>query len=156
MPVTEPPTWDPHQTPPDLAVLFGLREEFGVLAKLVDLRAIPNEKFGGDDYAFELESEAGEPYHCIAAFAGDFGEMEPATQRLLEWRPACLASVGIAMSIDRQSLKAGDLLAVKSVQAYEYKNTDRIERTGTITKPNLVRLAEHFEFSHPQRAWITA
>ncbi len=150
----------------DIAIVIALQEEFEQLHARIKDRCTPvkDSETNDYDYVFTWPAASGQPYRCVASFAGKMGERKAAlvTQRLLaRWLPATVVVLGIAGGID-SDVRLGDVVAATEVESYleDAKAVDAAEPdrfdfrlAGDTFRPSgdLAKEIRHFKFAHSRQ-----
>jgi len=148
----------------DVAILVALKEEWRVLWNIAGKpKGAKVPESGRYVYRFEVASDDGPAYHCVALCIGDMGpeQASNAATTLLRHRPRTIVNVGIAAAL-HDDLRLCDVVVAEQVDGYlaTVKAVPLVEGIGGYefefrgsvykTTHSLLQEVDHLEFAHPE------
>lgn len=156
--------------PADVAILIALREEWDVFWPIAGKpRGVKDPDSGRYLFRFEVVSEVGRPYRCVALCMGDMGpgQATDASHVLLQGKPRTVVNLGIAAAI-HDDLELCDVVVADQVDDYfatakaaaRGKEEYSFELRGSVYKASysLVQDVDSLQYAHPEafEAWHSA
>lgn len=157
---------DTEEADVDIGIILALKEEFTELVQDLGGTYQARHDLAGNSYYYLFSSPTGpggRSWRCAATFIGEMGPVQAGLatrQFIINLRPRILVLLGIAGALGDQ-LCLGDVVVADQVDAY----LENSRATGTAQgdayfisfsgqayrcSADLVNVARHFEFAHPQ------